>query len=414
MLKMLLNIDNKPAPVHPFALFQLGFRPFFLGAALYSVIAILLWTVAYSFQWSPETILQLGNSFWWHGHEMVFGYATAVAAGFLLTATMNWTGVQTIRFTPLAILFSLWLLARLLPWISAIPMFIPAVLDLLFLLALTVAVTHPLYKARQWDQVRIFTSKLSTLFLCNLIFYLGIFGIIDGGERIGLYGGVYMILALILTLGRRVFPFFIEKGVEAQTRSEGSGRPLTLKNSKFLDISSLVLFLLFALSDLFLSQLWVSGALAATLVVVHGIRFRNWYTPMIWDKPLLWVLMVGYGWIIIGLLFKALAAIGMVPQHIALHAFTYGAIGIITIGMMARVSLGHSGRDILHPPRILHLIFGLLLAGAVIRVIIPLLIPQQFATLVLVSQLLWIASFSLFLRDYALMLIRPRKDGRPG
>ncbi len=402
---MLLNIDNKPTPVHPFALFQLGFRPFFLGAALYSVIAILLWTAAYSFQWTPGPILQLGSSFWWHGHEMVFGYATAVAAGFLLTATMNWTGVQTIRFTPLAILFSSWLLARILPWIEAVPVAVPAILDLLFLLALTAAVTHPLYKAKQWDQVRIFTSKLSTLFLCNLIFYLGLFDIIDGGERFGLYGGIYLILALVLTLGRRVFPFFIEKGV---------GTPINLKNSKSLDISSLVLFLLFALADLFFPQLWISGLLAAILVVVHGIRFRNWYTPLIWGKPLLWVLMVGYGWMILGFLFKALAALGIVSPYLALHAFTYGAIGIITIGMMARVILGHTGRNIFKPPQSLHLIFGLLLAGAVTRVLLPLIAPEQFTTLVLISQGLWVISFLLFIWNYAPMLVRPRKDGRPG
>ncbi len=402
---MLLNIDNGSDPVHPFALFQLGFRPFFLAASLYSIVAIILWTLSYSFQWHPEAITQFGNHFLWHGHEMVFGYGVAVAGGFLLTAAMNWTGVQTIRFTPLALLFSLWLLARILPWISGIPLIIPATLDLLFLLALTIAITHPLYKAKQWDQVRIFTSKFLTIFASNLIFYLGTFKVIDGGERIGLYGGIYLIIALLLTLGRRVFPFFIEKGV---------GVPLTLKNSKSLDISSLVLFLLFALTDIFLPQFWGGGLLAAALVIVHGIRFKNWYTNLIWDKPLLWVLMVGYGWIILGFLFKALSTFGVVQPLIALHAFTYGAIGIITMGMMARVILGHTGRSIFNPPKSLHIIFGLLLAGAVVRVLLPLLIPEQFVTLVLLSQFFWVASFSLFLWNYAVMLIVPRIDGRPG
>lgn len=403
---MLLNIENRSAPVHPFALFQLGFRPFFLGALLYGIIAVLLWTLFYSFSWQAETILQGGNPFWWHGHEMIFGYATAVAGGFLLTATMNWTGVQTIRFTPLALLFSGWLLARLLPWIGTIPMVVPATLDLLFLLALAIAVTHPLYKARQWDQVRIFSSKLTTLFLCNLLFYLGVFGIVEGGERIGLYGGTYLILALVLTLGRRVFPFFIEKGV---------GEPIALKNSKFLDLSSLTIFLLFALSDLFLTTVpWVSGTLAAILVIIHGIRFRNWYTPLIWKKPLLWVLMVGYGWIILGFLLKALSTMGLVSPHLALHAFTYGAIGIITIGMMARVILGHTGRNVFNPPAGLNPIFILLLIGATIRVLLPIPLPELSTIWILISQLLWVASFTLFLWKYAVMLIRPRKDGRPG
>ncbi|HIJ21313.1 MAG: NnrS family protein [Gammaproteobacteria bacterium] len=407
---MILNIEQPSDAPPPFALFQLGFRPFFLGAALYSVIAVLFWTLAYSFQWSPSAIQQWGNPFWWHGHEMIFGYGMAVVAGFLLTASMNWTGVQTIRFTPLTLLFASWLLARLLPWIPGATLSMVALFDLLFLLALTAAVTHPLYKARQWDQVRIFTSKLSLVFVCNLTFYLGMFNYIEGGERIGLYGATYLILALILTLGRRVFPFFIEKGVN----HDGSGSSITLKNSKLLDLSSLTLFLLFALADLFISQTQVIGGLALALVVIHSIRFYNWYTPHIWKKPLLWVLMVGYGWMIIGFLLKALATAGFVSPYLALHAFTYGAVGTVTIGMMARVSLGHTGRSVFNPPKGLNLIFGLLTAGAFVRILLPLLYPQQSINWMLLSQLLWTATFSLFAWHYATMLIRPRIDGRPG
>ena len=342
---------------------------------------------------------------------MVFGYGMAIVGGFLLTASMNWTGVQTLRFTPLAILSACWLLARVLPWIPGIPLLIPAVFDLLFLLSVTAAVTHPLYKARQWDQVRIFTSKLSLVFACNVAFYLGTFGLLEGGERIGLYGAVYLILALVLTLGRRVFPFFIEKGINIQSNEP----PIVLKNSKFLDLSSLVLFLLFALTDLFApQQLQIIGLLSITLTLIHTIRFQNWYTPQIWQKPLLWVLMVGYGWLILGLFLKTLSTIQMVSPHLALHAFTYGAIGTITIGMMARVILGHTGRNVFNPPDGLNLIFILLTVGAAIRVLLPLLLPTAVSELMLLSQLMWIIAFSIFLGRYAMMLIRPRIDGRPG
>ncbi|MBT3310213.1 MAG: NnrS family protein [Gammaproteobacteria bacterium] len=407
---MILNIEQPSDAPPPFALFQLGFRPFFLGATLYSIAAVLLWALAYNLEWTPSAIQQWGNPFWWHGHEMVFGYGMAVIAGFLLTASMNWTGVQTLRFTPLALLFGCWALARILPWLPGTTLMMVAFFDVVFLFGLTLAVTHPLYKARQWDQIRVFTSKLILVFVCNLVFYLGMFKQIEGGERIGLYGATYLILALVLTLGRRVFPFFIENGINATRKEE----KITLKNSKLLDLSSLVMFLLFALADLFLPQHWSVGLLAVVLLLIHGIRFYNWYTPEIWQKPLLWILMAGYGWLILGFLFKALSSIGLISPFIALHAFTYGAVGTVTIGMMARVILGHTGRSVFNPPEGLNLIFGLLTAGAVVRVLLPLLLPSLSMTWMLISQLLWATTFAIFAQRYLMMLVRPRIDGRPG
>ncbi len=408
---MILNIEQESDKPGSFALFQLGFRPFFLGAITYSIVAIILWALIYNLQWSPETLQHWSSPFWWHGHEMIFGYAMAVITGFLLTASMNWTGVQTLRFTPLALLFSCWLLARLLPWLSPQWMEAAALFDLLFLLGATATITHPLYSARQWDQVRIFTSKLGLIFLCNLTFYLGMFGYLPGGERIGLYGATYLVLAIVFTLGRRVFPFFIQNGINADGRKE----KLELKNSKLLDLSSLTLFLLFALVDLFLpQQQLIIGMITAVLLLVHAIRFYNWYTPEVWHKPLLWVLTVGYGWIVAGFLLKALSTTGLISPFIALHAFTYGAIGTITVGMMARVILGHTGRNVFNPPAGLNPIFLLLTLGAVVRVVLPLLLPSQTMNWMLFSQLLWAAAFLRFAQLYLPMLVKPRIDGRPG
>lgn len=407
---MILNIEQPSDRPPPFALFQLGFRPFFLGAILYSILAILFWSFTYNLQWTPSAIQQWGNPFWWHGHEMVFGYAMAVITGFLLTASMNWTGVQTLRFTPLALLFGSWALARLLPWLPGIPLEAVAFFDLLFLLGATVTITHPLYKARQWDQVRIFTSKLSLILICNLTFYLGMFNLLDGGEKIGLYGATYLILAIVLTLGRRVFPFFIQNGINADGRSE----KLELVNSKLLDLSSLTLFLLFVVLDLFTQQYSLIALTSLALALIHGLRFYNWYSHEIWQKPLLWVLMVGYGWMIIGFLLKAFSITGAVSPFIALHAFTYGAVGIITVGMMARVILGHTGRNVFNPPEGLNLIFAMLSLGAVVRVLLPILFPTMLMDWMVLSQLLWLSAFVIFAFRYLMMLIRPRIDGRPG
>lgn len=386
-----------------FALFYLGFRPFFLGAAGFSILSILAWMGVYVFDWeihmnglSPTT---------WHAHEMIYGYSMAVVAGFLLTAIGNWTGLQTLHRFPLLLLFFLWVAGRVLFFFgNLLPVEFLAITDCLFVFFLILSTAFPVLKARQWMNFTIIT-KLILILASNIVFYLGVLGILPDGVYWGLYSGLYLVLALIFMMGRRVIPFFIEKGVDY---------PVQLTNWKWLDISSLVFFLLFWITDLLIPNEAPVALLAGILFVLHGTRMAGWYTHGIWGKPLLWVLYLGYGSVVAGFALKVAVFVFEVSPYLSVHAFAFGGIGMITIGMMSRVSLGHTGRNVFEPPAALFRIFTLLFIGAIVRVLFPLIDPSHYMIWVGLSQVLWVISFSMFLYIYFPMLIKPRVDGRYG
>ena len=393
----MLNIsDPNQVTQYRTAISHLGFRPFFLGGLAISIILMVLWMGLYRAYWTlplsglPITI--------WHGHEMIYGYSTAIVTGFLLTAIRNWTGVQTIHKWPLLVLAGCWLVARLIPILN-LPIELMALFDLLFNLAAVVAMTIPIVKARQWQQISILV-KVALIGVGNLLFYLGY-------EQWGLYIGLYMVISLIMVVGRRVIPFFIEKGV---------GYQVELRNSKWLDLSSLVLFFSFVVVDVFFPEMAVViSALALGLTVVHVIRLWGWWTYGILKRPLLWVLYLGYMFIIAGFVIKALIPFTALSPYFALHTFAIGGVALISVGMLARVSLGHTGRDVFSPFINLTPIFLLLAASAIVRVFLPMISPPaMYPMWVMISQLLWIVTFVSMLWFYAPILIKPRVDGQYG
>lgn len=399
-----IEIDQKPIKA-PFL--HLGFRPFFMAAIIGGIVLIALWMGLYIMGW--QILPAYYPSITWHAHEMIYGYAAAVVAGFLLTAVKNWTGIQTIHHKPLLALFSIWVLARILVFVPASWAFLSlAVFDSLFFLLVLLAYSYPVFKARQWNQLA-FSGKLLFLFVGNVIFYLGLSGTLDGilnnAVHYGLYIGLYTIVATIFTMGRRIIPFFISKGLDV---------PFEPRNYRWVDLSSLWLFLAFSIADILTSSSLLTTVLAALLLIIHGLRINGWYHPGIWRKPLLWVLFIGYLWLVFGFVLKILSGIFGVSPFLAIHAFSYGGIAIITLGMMARVTLGHTGRNVFDPPPILVPVFTLLLAGAIVRVIFPLLLSNHYIFLVGLSQALWIAAYLLLAIVYVPMLVKARIDGRYG
>ncbi len=384
------------------AILNLGFRLFFSAAAGYSLLAMLAWTAMYQAGWHPASPSL--TPVIWHAHEMIFGYGMAVIAGFLLTAVRNWTGIQTLRGYPLLLLALAWLAARVLFFFDA-PGTLPlqVLFDGAFELGLIVSLLVPVLRARQWKQLGIL-SKLVLLLASNLVFYAGLQGLVADGVRLGLYSGVYLVIALILVMASRVFPFFIERGV---------GFAVRLASRPWLDGTGLALFLAFWLADLARPDTAPVFVLALALTLVHSVKLAGWYTPGIWTRPLLWVLYLGYGWIVAGFALKAAVALGVSPL-LSLHAFAVGGIGMITLGMMARVSLGHTGRDVAEPPAVLFVAFTLLLAATAVRVLLPLLAPAWYRDWVGLAQLLWLLAFALFLVRFLPILARPRVDGQPG
>ncbi len=384
------------------AVLKLGFRPFFAGAAIFSLLSTLLWLGIYvsGWRWQPGGLAAVS----WHAHEMIFGYAMAVVAGFLLTAVKNWTGVQTLHGYPLLVLFLLWFAARCLLLFGGTGMLVwAAVADLLFNLLLLVALAYPVFKVRQFKQFGIL-SKVLLLLLANLLFYIGVLAPYPWGLQAGLYSGVYLVMALIFVMSRRVVPFFIERGL---------GGGVTLKNRAWMDGASLLLFVAFWLADILQPDSLVVAGLAAGLCVLHGVRLAGWYAAGIWKQPLLWVLLLAYVAVVVGFALKAAVAVFAISPLLALHAFTYGGIGLFTLGMMARVTLGHTGRNILEPPPAVVWIFGLVVVGSIVRVFLPLLDSTHYVFWIGLSQLLWVSAFALFLLAFMPMLLQPRADGQP-
>lgn len=375
-------------------LWSLGFRPFFLAAGVYAVVAMTLWFAVYafgldtSFTGLPPTL--------WHAHEMIYGYTLAVVAGFLLTAVSNWTGLPTLRGMPLALLLGLWLAARICLHLPAPGMVWAALFDTLFAVYLAVGVTVPIVRKRQWRQAGI-VSKLVLIGAGNLLFYLGATGYLDQGIHWGLYTGFYLIIGLILTMSRRLIPFFVERGLK---------ETVTLRNSSAVDIGSLVIYLAFFVAAVFIENDVLTSGFAVVLFLLHAWRLAGWYVRGIWRKPLLWSLYLAYVSITAGFLLFAVSLWQESFRGPALHAFAVGGIGLITLSMMARVSLGHTGRNVHAPPGTVTLFLLFLLLAAVVRVVAPLLLPEFYTLWIQLAQLLWIVGFAAFVAVYLPILTR--------
>ncbi|RME00808.1 MAG: NnrS family protein [Deltaproteobacteria bacterium] len=337
---------------------------------------------------------------------MVFGYTAAVFAGFLLTAVRNWTGRETWRGGRLAFLAVVWLLGRILPFLSGwVPDGTVTAIDLLFLPLLAVSLAGPLLadgKARNLVVVPL-------LFLWgggNLLFHLERLGIVAGGSGRGLACALDLIVLMIVIIGGRVIPFFTERAISGALPHR---RP-------WLDrMAQGVLFLLLVVRFFFPEAIvvGVGGALAALLLTV---QLSGWHDRRVWSIPLLRVLYLGYGWIVVGLFLSLPVSLGWVERLAALHAITAGGIGGMTLGMMARVSLGHTGRPLQPAPRVS--VAFILINGAALARVVPLLLPAANETLrlggVTVGSILWCLAFLLFALEYTPILLRPRADGKPG
>lgn len=392
------KIDDYGPPI-----WRLGFRPFFLAAGIFAVFSMAIWLSSYFFS------ITLGLSgipaSVWHAHEMLFGYVMAVVAGFLLTAIKNWTGKEVLRGKALAFLLILWLAARLLPLSGlSVSLEIIAVVDVAFLLFLSLACLLPVLKVKQYKQIGII-SKLFLLMLCNVAFYLGLLGILEEGVQWGLYSALYMIIALILVMLRRVMPMFIKNGVDGE---------VVLKNRAWVDYSSLVLLLGLWISDVFTDYQQLTAVLAVALTALHAIRLAGWYTNKVWKKPLVWILVVAYAFIIFGFALIAASIYLGVSPFLSVHAFTVGGIGLLTIGMMSRVALGHTGRSVFEPPVIVFWSMLVLTSGAIVRVVFPLFSMDLYVYWIGLSQVMWMLAFALFVYAYAPMLLTARIDGRDG
>lgn len=390
---------------HP-PILNLAFRPFFFLATFYAVFIIVIWGFAYS---GKLNLHAPGMSiFQWHAHEMLYGYCLAVITGFLLTASKTWTGQQTLHGRPLALLALVWVVARLC-WIipSETIRLLASIIDGLFLLLVTVAVAWPILKVKQYAQIGL-VSKLAFFFIGSVIVTVGLYTRHHQLIHIGIYLPLYLVLGVVLTIGRRVIPFFIER---ALAHDGIDGKP---RNSRWLDRLSLLCFLSFFISELFTQLQWLSALLALLTGAVIGFRLIGWHHPHIWRKPLLWGLWLAILWIVIGFMIYAANSWTHSSPYVAIHAWTYGGIGTITLAMMARVSLGHTGRNIHSPSPWITAALLILTSGAVVRVILPLIFPAHYILWIILADVAWVLAFSILLLVYIPIWFTARIDGKYG
>jgi len=389
-----MRIEEPPQPVaQRLALWDLGFRPFYLLAALLAALSVPLWALQFS-GLLTQPVLR-GSA--WHAHEMVFGYALAVVIGFLFTAGRNWSGQPTPTGKPLMALAALWLLARLLvlsPWLWA---------SLLLNLAVPWAAAWGLWRALHAAGNKrnyFFVGLLVAMGLASAAVHLGQAGVL---RLPGLNIGLDLLLFMIAVMAGRVVPMFSNNGVPGMRATR---QPQVEKAA----LGSVLLLLA-------LDLLGVEGAvLAAALLaaaLAQGLRLALWQPWKSWRNPLVWVLHLAYAWLPVHLLLRAGATLGWIAPGPATHALTLGVIGLITLGMITRTALGHTGRPLKAGPVEISAYLSMLLA-ALLRVLFPLLAPASLMLGVQLSAALWSLSFVLYLLRYTPLLMRPRPDGQAG
>ena len=399
MTKPLIDIESTAAkPSRRIALFDLGFRPFFLFSGIAAIVLMALWIDGYALGHFASGYY---DNVTWHSHEMIFGYTAAVISGFLLTAVRNWTGVQTPHGNALAGLVLLWLAGRIAPFFP-LPGWAIATVDVAFLPAMAIALSFPLLRGGQRHNL-IFLAILSVLTAADVMVHLQMLGFTGSTANIGIRFAVYVIVFLIAIISGRVIPFFTERGLMGATTRRW---PAVERFS----MGALIVMIGLDISGSPPVLVAVSALLAA---IGHGARWYGWYQKAVWSVPLLWVLHLGYAWLVAGLFLTAVSAAGVISQALAIHAFTAGAIGTMTLGMMARVSLGHTGR-ILRVGSAMTWAFMLANLAAASRVVLPIFSAGRYREWIVVAGLFWSLAFAIFVISYVRILIQPRVDGRPG
>jgi uncharacterized protein involved in response to NO len=387
---------QSPSVPTGFALWNLGFRPFYLLASSFAALSVLLWIGQYT-GLLPVIYVQTPA---WHGHEMLYGYTMAVVAGFLLTAVRNWTAKPTPAGAPLIALAVLWVAGRVLiltPFGIA-----AAIVNAAFPITIGIAIGIPIVQSRNRRNY-FFIALLLLLGLVVLAFHLSHLGLLPWPERASMQVGLDVVLFVLAVMGGRVIPMFTSNGIPGV---QATRHPWVEKFAL-----GGVLALLGA--DVVQTPPAVIAVLALIVAGAHAARLYRWQPWRTFKTPLVWVLHLAYGWIVVHLALRALAALGWVSELLAVHALTIGAIGGMTIGMMTRTARGHTGR-LLRADGYEVACYVLVALAAVIRVFGGLMVPGYYLWTVVFSGLCWSAAFVLYAVRYWLVLSRPRIDGKAG
>ncbi len=397
--QQLHRIELDLVPGRPGALqtvFAIGFRPFFLMATVFATLAVAVWT-GFLATGTGAGFFGTWGIPGWHGHEMVFGYGSAVVVGFLLTASANWTGLETLRGWPLAGLCGLWLGARVLAWSGIDPVW-PGAFDFMFMLAASIAFADPVLRADNRRNL-IFVPFLAVLTLAGVISASGAAAGQPHWTRTGNLMGLWSIIGILLIVAGRVVPFFAERAL-------GTRIPRAPRLDRYV-LGGHVVWAAARLTGFDL------GAAAVALVVGGALIMRivQCFDRGVLQVPLLWILVAGQALLASAYLVDAAEIAGWFVPGASIHLFTIGGIGVFTIGMMVRVSLGHTGRALRAQPA--HVVaFVAIVAAAVMRPAAVSVGGDAARWLMLGSGGAWLVAFASIAMSLAPLLLTPRVDGR--
>lgn len=387
------------------ALLAHPFRPFFLITGIYAVVVMVGW-IAFLFLGMPIPVGMAPVQ--WHSHEMLYGFVTAATAGFVLTAMTNWTGARPLQGHKLLALLLLWLAGRLAMWFGGwLPDMLVAVLDLAFLPVLGIYVARVLI-AHNNRRNFILVAVLVLLFAGNLMMQIGVITQKMGLLYLGQQHGINVVTLMMVIIAGRIIPAFSRNWLKLH-----GDNPEAVKTFRSLEILSIASVALLLVAEWFPLPIQVKGSLALLAAATNGLRLAGWAGWKTTREPLLWILHLAYLWVVVALLLRGLAAFApLISSSVWQHAMSVGGMATLILGVMTRVTMGHTGR----PLKLLR--FALLAYIAIILATVLRLLAAagalDFRLGVGLSALAWTIAFGLFVILYGPALMSPRADGKPG
>jgi uncharacterized protein involved in response to NO len=377
------------------ALFSYGFRPFFLGGAIWAALGVLLWLPEYLGEITIPTALAPVD---WHVHEMLYGYVPAIIAGFLLTAIPNWTGRLPVNGSPLAALAALWLAGRAAILFSGpVGLGIAAAIDLAFLASLAALALREIVAGRNWRNLRVI-SVIGLLLAGNGVFHFE--SIAYGDQVYGTRIGLAAVLMLIMLIGGRIIPSFTHNWI-SRINPGRLPRSFTRFDALCLVAGGAALAAWVAAPE----HAW-SGALLMFAGVLHAIRLARWAGDRTIRDRLVFILHVGYAFVPLGFVLVGATALwpAEIPASAGIHAWTAGAVGTMTLAVMTRASLGHTGQPLVASPAT-QAIYAFVVVAALARIAASWIWTVE---LLHVAAFAWIAAFAGFAVAYGPFLLRRR------
>lgn len=375
-----------------------GFRPFFLCAGAFAILLMAMWMGTLFAGWDLPVSVPPSL---WHGHEMLFGFAGAAVAGFLLTALPEWTGRRSVTPAGLTVLLLVWGIGRIAMSLGREwPPVLMIAADIAFLPALAIYAGTTLVMARRWRNL-VVIAVLMVLFAGNVVFHAALFGWIDIAPRVGLILTLDGFVLLVTIIGGRVVPAFTENALRRL------GETVTIGRTKGLDIAAVVTVAAIIPSDLFDVESPISGAVTLVAATANALCLLTWQSERTVKMPILWVLHLGYLWLVAGLFMKGLA--GLLPGLAGLvwvHALTVGAMSTMILAIMSRAALGHTGRALI-AARPVAASYGLVSLSAIARIISPELPGPWSDAALIAAGVIWSLAFATFVAVYWPILTQP-------